>query len=408
MDNASPLKNFISGVLQTGYLRAFSACLSFLVMYIAANYGSVKLTADIHYWTTVISLGVIFSKLGLDLLLIKEISPVEDKSKITLFVGTFLKNISRIVIAAVIFSSIIFLIMRQESIWRLFELIVVLFFYSSYLVYIERYRVIKNFKLYEFFKSVLPNIILLLLVIVITADFYSRSLLTENVVHFSRLLAVFFAGYSLINFLFSSKKENKFKKISLRNCIEVTFSTSLISLFGFLIVTSISSNGNDENLAAHGIILKITYVLTLFTAAVSSVIAPDVSNAMIKGGLKKVLHNVFLVMIPVALIFITLIITYGHELLALFGGNYTKYYKELIIFSIGACFNTLPLGQFLIQMGMQQVFLKIMFFSNLAALLFIYLIFDNPTLLEVAKLYLAFNIFWNVISLVYVLRKVFS
>ncbi|MFL9845199.1 flippase [Flavobacterium rhizosphaerae] len=197
-----------------------------------------------------------------------------------------------------------------------------------------------NFKRFNIFMFIVPNILLLALLLIVT----------HVPAHYTFLfyfLSVFLTFFTEAFFAFNLKVARPETSISPRQMFSVTlpmmFSGLMLYLLNWTDVFMLGANVGEEELGHYNLAYKIASLATLVIISMNVVIAPRISALHKEGNIaamhKTVRKTTYLIIALTATIVVVLILLSGY-ILNFFGPGFIAGQQALIIISVGLLLNS--------------------------------------------------------------------
>lgn len=267
----------------------------------------------------------------------------------------------------------------------------------------------KNFKKYNLFMFVIPNILLILfLFLFFTLD--KNNYFTFIAFSLSIFITVLLEALTI----FELKQQEATISISTLELIKTASPLLFSSLFIYLLnYTNIIMLGimlNDKQVGIYNIAYKIGSVGFLVIVSVSTIITPKMAELFGKGNLdqlKKLIHNSTRLIAFLSLPIVLVLIFLSDYILSFWGTEAIAGGKTLIIVSIGVFFSAVAgnVDQILNMTENQNILRNITVFSFFVNLFLSYLLIPLYNIEGAAIASLITNILINVLCLYYIKKK---
>lgn len=368
-----PHSGLLRKLLGPAMLRVAGTIVSFLIVLTLAKGSDTGGLAAYHLLTTLAAFWLIASKFGLDTISLRLAARQESAVAKILIIQDSLRAAClpiSILLPFLLIYLTVFEPMIGADLLTVTLIAISLVTFTFLVIAIEFYRASERQSIHSCIRFFLPNLAILVLI------YASMTVLPSGWSHWliayspaiGRLMIAVLAG-AIIGYIFlrhsrtaRAKGETHAKpEKMLWDYVPVGIATTLVVALGFIAVKSIAVFGGETDVAAHAVITRITYGVTVLTSTVSSLVAPRVSRLYDD---KKALRSLYRfssrLMLLVGGLFMALIILFGSWFLAIFNSVFTQYYPELIVFSLAAVANGIPLGQFMVQLNLEKPFVRIM------------------------------------------------
>lgn len=267
----------------------------------------------------------------------------------------------------------------------------------------------QNFKKYNFFMFVIPNILLILfLFLFFTLD--KNNYFTFIAFSLAIFITVLLEAFTI--FELNPKKEAiSITTVALiKTASPLLFSGLFMYLLNYTNVIMLGIMSNDKQVGIYNIAYKIGSVGFLVIVSVSTIITPKMAELYGKGNLdqlKRLTHNSTRLIAFLSLPIVLCLILFGNYILSFWGTEVITGETTLIIVSIGVLFSAMAgnVDQILNMTENQNIFRNITIFSFFVNLLLSYLLIPKYNIEGAATASLITNILINVLCLYYIKKK---
>ena len=267
----------------------------------------------------------------------------------------------------------------------------------------------QNFKKYNFFMFVIPNILLILfLFLFFTLD--KNNYFTFIAFSLAIFITVLLEAFTI--FELNPKKEAiSITTVALiKTASPLLFSGLFMYLLNYTNVIMLGIMSNDKQVGIYNIAYKIGSVGFLVIVSVSTIITPKMAELYGKGNLdqlKKLTHNSTRLIAFLSLPIVLCLILFSNYILSFWGTEVSSGETTLIIVSIGVLFSAMAgnVDQILNMTENQNIFRNITIFSFFVNLLLSYLLIPKYNIEGAATASLITNILINLLCLYYIKKK---
>jgi len=422
----------IVSLFGTFSVKVMTAIISFILSIIIARHLAVE---DMGYYQlsiTILMTAVVFSKLGLDNIILKVTSvfysqgnwsSIEDTKKYTelivLFYSLFISSI--LFFMSDYMSKVLFGISDKGNYIRLLSLFLLplsLLHFNS-----ERLKGIGNIVLGSFLQSL--NIVLLNLLMITLIVFYD---IRNNTLFLLSYLFSILISYIISIIIWHIKIKNKVRllkneedfynknpktrgffviKSLLKQSLPLIMVSSMNLLLSYMDIYMLGFFSNSSEVALYSISSKIVLMSSMILVAFNSVIGPKIAYYFSSNNLDKIerlIQKTTLSLFIIGSIIQILIILFGKLILSFYGEEYTQAYTALIILSIGqfAVLATGPVASFLIMTNKQKIHKNSVFISLVINFLLNLILIQKYGLLGAALATTISIIIKNIIEVFYI------
>ena len=253
-----------------------------------------------------------------------------------------------------------------------------------------------------------------LLIFSILLLFTDNPTLTVIAHSFSILILFSISFWYNFKYNFPYTRSTKYKtKNFIKQSLPMLISTSMIVFLGWSDTIILGIYNTSSDVGIYGVVLKISVVTSFTFQALDSILAPKLSKAFHDNKMsnfKKIVKFSTIINTIISIIFVIIIIFFKDFILSIFGEEFFKASKALIILCVGQLFNSIcgPVGSILQMTGRQKVFqyiLMIAFGINLILNLFLAPKYGINGVAIATAISLAF---WNLSCVIYINRKVYT
>jgi len=267
----------------------------------------------------------------------------------------------------------------------------------------------QNFKKYNFFMFVIPNILLILfLFLFFTLD--KNNYFTFIAFSLAIFITVLLEAFTI--FELNPKKEAiSITTVALiKTASPLLFSGLFMYLLNYTNVIMLGIMSNDKQVGIYNIAYKIGSVGFLVIVSVSTIITPKMAELYGKGNLdqlKKLTHNSTRLIAFLSLPIVLCLILFSNYILSFWGTEVSSGETTLIIVSIVVLFSAMAgnVDQILNMTENQNIFRNITIFSFFVNLLLSYLLIPKYNIEGAATASLITNILINLLCLYYIKKK---
>ncbi|WP_417258665.1 hypothetical protein [Celeribacter sp.] len=369
-------------LLGPAMMRIAGTVVSFLIVLLLAKGSETDGLAAYHLLTTLAGFWLIASKFGLDTISLRLAARQESAVAKILVIRDSLRAAClpiAVLLPVLVIYLAVFEPMTGADLLTVALIAISLVAFTFLVIAIEFYRASERQSIHSCIRFFLPNLAILALIyasMTVLPSGWSHWLIAYSPVIGRLMIAVL--GGAIIGYIFLRHSRTARAKGEIHakpekmlwDYVPVGIATTLVVALGFIAVKSIAVFGGETDVAAHAVIIRITYGLTVLTSTVSSLVSPRMSRFNED---KEALWSLFRfssrLMLLVGGLFMALIILFGSWFLGIFNSVFTQYYPELIVFSLAAVVNGIPFGQFMVQLDLEKPFVRIMIVAVVLQLL---------------------------------------
>jgi O-antigen/teichoic acid export membrane protein len=402
------------------FLRVFGAVMFFLTSLFLTNNFSLQEVGEYDFTRSIIILLSGLCVLGMNDSILYYSGYLKSKKSLIALKGIYLKML--LVIICVSLSIFIFYqliskvflnkFLDEKAQLLIYNITFFVPFYSITTLNIEVLRAIDKIYFSEVFRNVFRFLFFLIAIV-----FLSRNNIINSVPNLFLWNFLVTAIFSTV-IVFSKFKSLKYRKlentIGVKEIVKRSYPMS-ISVISLLIMQSIDiiiieKYMDYRDVAIYAVSVKITSAIALVLASVNTVISTKISEYFSLNQteeLKKVLQSgarlIFVLTSPI----IILLFFFSEEILSFFGDSYIDSKSSLQILLIGQIINVFcgSIGVYMNMTNKQKILQRILIIACLINI-FLNSIFIPKMGIKGAAFSTAFSIsFWNIIAVIYVLKK---
>ena len=412
------MKELIKGSSIIFGFKVFGAVALFLTHILISRYYGAETLGVFNLILSLLMISAIFSRMGLDMYVIRILPSLKEKNEIALF----LKRVFTIVfMGGVIVSILIYLINPyiDEYIFKSFDaskyllyLSIVIIPFTFFNILPEVLRGFQDIKIYSFFRNLAQNLFLLLL---LSGGFYfSYKFDPIYVLYFSIL---FITGVLLIVvYKFLQKRDihlfsnGKYKKAILKYSYPMFLTSSMMFFMSYVDSFMISYYLDEYQVGIYSACIKLSFLVTFVLASVNGFIAPKISKAYACGDNKMVkklyVDSIKLIVLVSSPIFLVLYL-FPEFFLGLFGEEFKIAVVTLFIVNSAFLVNALcgSVGYMLNMTDNQHQFMKILLIGLVLNIVLNVFLIPIYGINGAAIATLISMSFWNIGSLMILKRK---
>ncbi|MGG5485942.1 flippase [Gaetbulibacter sp. PBL-D1] len=223
------------------------------------------------------------------------------------------------------------------------------------------------------------------------------------------LISLFYVFKYLFPF---SKRTNYDSKTFVLKSLPMLFSASMIVFLGWSDTIILGIYRESSIVGVYSVILKIAAITSFTFQAIDSILAPKLSSAFHDNNMvlfKKLVKFSTLINLIISIIVVIGIFLFKDIILRFFGEEFRLGATALIILCIGQLFNAIcgPVGSILQMTGRQNVFQNILFIALIINISLNLLLVSKYGINGVATATAASLAFWNIVSVIYIRKKIY-
>lgn len=405
------MKDLLKGSLFIFMFKILGAVSLFLIHIIISQYYGAKILGIFNLIFALLLIATIFSRLGLDLYVVRMISSFENDN---LKKSLFIKEVFKILLISSFIVSILFYafsLQINEYIFKSIDassyvlgFISLIIPFSFFLLTIEIFRAFHDVKIYSFFKSLSYNI--LLLVFIVLSIYSNLNISPIYLMYISILIITILLGIVFLKFIKSheidlkaiGKYENKIIKYS----YPMFFTSSILFLMGYIDSFMISYYIDEQQVGIYTACIKISFLITFILQSVNAYIAPKLAQAYTKKNnqIKKIYKNTILITALSSFPIFIVLYSFPEFFLGLFGEEFQFATTTLRIVIIGYLISALlgPVGYVLNMTDNQNIFMRILLISLIVNLFLNFILIPLYGINGAAIATLTSMFLWNIIS----------
>ncbi len=256
-------------------------------LFIARYYGALTLGA-FNIVQAILSCGTIFSRLGLDMYVVRMIPVLEVDAKNTagflqkVFKMTAVSSGAMMLLLLVFLKPInIYLFKSVDASRYIFILAMMLWPYTLFNVMPEMFRGFQDIKIYSFFRNISQNLFMVVALFSSTFIFSRRIDPIFTLYYVSLFITILMV---VVFFLFLKKKninilhKQEYDNHILKYSYPMLFTSSMIFMMGNIDSFMISYYLNEAQVGYYTVCLKLSLLITFFLTSVNNYILPKVSK----------------------------------------------------------------------------------------------------------------------------------
>lgn len=412
------MKELIKGSSIIFVFKVFGAVALFLTHILISRYYGAETLGVFNLILSLLMISTIFSRMGLDMYVIRILPSLKEKNKIALF----LKRVFTIVfIGGVIVSMLIYLINPyiNEYIFKSFDaskyllyLSIVIIPFTFFNILPEVLRGFHDIKIYSFFRNLAQN--LFLLFILSGGIYFSYKFDPIYVLYFSILFITSILLIVVYKFLHKRDinlfSNGKYKEAILKYSYPMFLTSSMMFLMGYVDSFMISYYLDEYQVGIYSACIKLSFLVTFVLASVNGFIAPKISKAYTNGDnkmVKKIYYDSIKLIVLVSSPIFLVLYLFPEFFLGLFGEEFKIAVVTLLIVNSAFLVNALcgSVGYMLNMTDNQHQFMKILLIGLLLNIMMNVFFIPIYGINGAAIATLISMSFWNIGSLMILKRK---
>lgn len=413
------MKDILKGSFIIFIFKIFGAASLFLTYILIPQYYGVEAFGTFNIMFGLLMIGTVVSRLGLDTYVLRIIPSFELNSEKT---SLFLKEIIKILLLSSFTVSLLILLFLEPINTYLFKsldardyligLALMILPYTLFNVFPEVFRGFDEIKLYSFFRNLLQNITLVILLgiaIIFSLNYSPIDILYLTVI----IISILISG---VLFVFLKKKNvsiwisGKYEDKILRNSYPMFLGASLMFVMSYIDSFMIAYYLDEYQVGIYSACINLSMIITFIPIAIGGYISPKVAKAYSKNKkeeVRNIFKNSLIIIIVVTLPIFLFIYVYAESLLGLFGAAFTVATTTLLITNIAFLSEALcgPVGFILNMTDNQHIFMRILIVSLLINIIFNALLIPIYGINGAAIAMMLSMFFWTIGSLVFLKKK---
>lgn len=413
------MKDILKGSFIIFIFKIFGAASLFLTYILIPQYYGVEAFGTFNIMFGLLMIGTVVSRLGLDTYVLRIIPSFELNSEKT---SLFLKEIIKILLLSSFTVSLLILLFLEPINTYLFKsldvrdyligLALMILPYTLFNVFPEVFRGFYEIKLYSFFRNLLQNITLVILLgiaIIFSLNYSPIDILYLTVI----IISILISG---VLFVFLKKKNvsiwisGKYEDKILRNSYPMFLGASLMFVMSYIDSFMIAYYLDEYQVGIYSACINLSMIITFIPIAIGGYISPKVAKAYSenkKEEVQNIFKNSLIIIIVVTLPIFLFIYVYAESLLGLFGVAFTVATTTLLITNIAFLSEALcgPVGFILNMTDNQHIFMRILIVSLLINIIFNALLIPIYGINGAAIAMMLSMFFWTIGSLVFLKKK---
>ena len=413
------MKEILKGSFIIFIFKIFGAASLFLTYILIPQYYGVEAFGTFNIMFGLLMIGTVVSRLGLDTYVLRIIPSFELNSEKT---SLFLKEIIKILLLSSFTVSLLILLFLEPINTYLFKsldvrdyligLVLMILPYTLFNVFPEVFRGFDEIKLYSFFRNLLQNITLVILLgiaIIFSLNYSPIDILYLTVI----IISILISG---VLFVFLKKKNvsiwisGKYEDKILRNSYPMFLGASLMFVMSYIDSFMIAYYLDEYQVGIYSACINLSMIITFIPIAIGGYISPKVAKAYSenkKEEVRNIFKNSLIIIIVVTLPIFLFIYVYAEVLLGLFGVAFTVATTTLLITNIAFLSEALcgPVGFILNMTDNQHIFMRILIVSLFINIIFNALLIPIYGINGAAIAMMLSMFFWTIGSLVFLKTK---
>lgn len=398
-----------------------AASLLCIHLLIARSYGASTLGA-FNLIVSLLVLGAVFSRLGLDTYVVRVLPEImSDRAQV---VG-FLQKVARLLLVGSILSMLLlmsladtidqYIFKNMGALGYLIALALILVPFTFFTVVPEVFRGFQEINIYSFYRNLVQNGLLLLALtasLVFAEASFDPIWLLYGVVCVATIMTILHLYSYLAKNGLSLFQKAAYSKGVLAYSYPMFLTAAMMMLMGNVDSIMIGFYLDESHVGVYTACLTLALPMIFFVSVINGYIAPKIALAYSNKDHAEI-KRIYLasVRIAVASSLPILLVMYASPewLLSLFGQGFANSSDTLVIiclaYALNACFG--PTGYVLNMTDNQTVFMRIMLASLLLNLALNYFLIPLYALNGAAMATLLSTVLWNILSLVFLQRRLF-
>jgi len=399
--------------------KVFGAISLFLVHILISRYYGAETLGVFNLILALMIIGAIFSRVGLDIYVVKIIPSLERKPQ---QISLFLKEVFKIVLVGSLIVSILFLIFSEyinKYIFKSFDAENYIFYlalitipFALFNLLPEVLRGFHDIKIYSFFRNVSQNLFLL---IVLSISIYF-SLNIDPIYSLYSTIFIITIILSIVVYKFLKKhniylnEKGRYKEKILKYSYPMFLTSSMMFIMGYVDSFMISYYLNEYQVGIYSACVKLSFIVTFILTSVNGFIAPKISQAYSNKDFNRV-KNIYFDSIKLIILFslpvFSLLYIFPEFFLGLFGEEFKVATTTLLIVNSAYLINALcgPVGYVLNMTSNQHIFMKIILVGLILNILLNILLIPLYGINGASVATLISMAIWNIGSLIVLKKK---
>ena len=367
----------------------------------------------------VLNITSVFSRLGIDTVLVKFVSL--SKNKISEIKGVYLNGLTIVFLSSVLFSFLLYyfsatiadLVFHKQYLETYFKIIALaLIPFSIIHVNVQTFRGLKKINHFAFFQHMSKFLFAIIFFIILY--YYSDFDRFSVSVQAFTIAIILVMILSLVSLFKNFKVVNPIRVFSCKEIIKTSFpmmlSSSILLFMAWTDSIMIGIFMKEFDVGIYNVALKLAMTTGIILGAVNSILAPKISETFNNNRMdefKRLIKYSTRVIFFSSLPFLILLFAFPEFLLSFFGDEFIIAKQTLFILLIGQFFNVMSgsVGYILQMTGKEKIYQNILFISLILNV--IINIFLIPRIgVEGAAIASALSmLFWNLSSVFYIYKK---
>ena len=414
-------KELLKGSLIAVIFKIIAVLSGYLLFYILAKiYGASGVGFFSFAWT-LLTVSVVFSKLGFDTSIVKYIATFAAKKQPEFITGIYLKSLKFIVLSSIIVTSVLLLFSGDLS---------MIFFrslhYKTHIIYLtfailpltllninaESQKALKKITLFSALQNGSINLFLVIIFYLMmfthfSNNYYSIVFALLLAISFLMIISFVFVGKN-IGFRTGDKKLKLTNKNLLKTTIPMLLSNSIFLIMSRTDILILTAFKTEADVGIYNTALKIASLTTVVLIAINTIAMPKFAELKdnplkFKKFIKQTTFVIILTSLPVFLI----LVLFPNFFLQIFGHEFTAGKNVLIILSAG-----MFLGAFsgstiniLNMAGYEKIVYNILLFSAIMNITLNFILIPFYGIDGAAIATAVTTLFWNLAAVVVIYKK---
>jgi len=332
------LKEIFKGSVVIFAFKLIGAVSLFGVHLLIARYYGASTLGVFNLILALLTLSAIFSRLGLDMYIIRKLPEIENDKVLT---AGFIQRVFKLLFTGSIVLMLLFLCFSSlinQYIFKsidasnyLIVLAVLVIPFSYFSVIPEIFRGLRDIKIYSFYRNLAQNI-LVLLILAFFINFLNIKLNPIWVLYIVLIVVLIVMMCHLYNFLrkknISIFDKGNYKEKILIYSYPMLFTSSMMFLMGNVDSFMISYYLDEHQVGIYSAIIKLSLGITFILASVNNYILPNVSKAYCSNEISqlvKIYHDSIKLIIVITLPILMIMLLFPSFFLGLFGEDFEDY-----------------------------------------------------------------------------------
>jgi len=413
------MKDILRGSLIIFIFKIFGAISLFLTYILIPRYYGVEAFGIFNIILGLLMIGTVISRIGLDTYVLRIISTLDENKK---EISLFLKSILKILVLSSLFVSLLIFLFLEPINTYLFKSIdatsyliglsLVILPYTFFNVFPEIFRGFDDIKLYSFFRNLLQNLTLVILLglgIVFSIEYTPVDILYLTVI-------IIFILISSVLYFFLQKRDvnlfisGKYHKKILKNSYPMFLAASVMFIMSYIDSFMIAYYLDEYQVGIYSACINLSMIITFIPIAIGGFISPKVAKAYTANNIqevKNIFKNSLIIIIIVTVPIFFVIYVYAESLLGLFGAAFTVATTTLLITNIAFLSEALcgPVGFVMNMTDNQHLFMRILIISLIINIVFNAMLIPIYGINGAAIAMMLSMFFWTIGSLIFLKKK---